>query len=298
MKSGFGKRRPNWIGRFRNLLVVLLVLVIVAHQLGRQRIERYYNYWTTGQINCFGLSFELPPGGRDTIKADMLNNGVWEPYTTSLIRSYLKPGMTVVDIGAHIGWYSTIACKELGASGKIYAFEPEPTNYAALVRNTEANGCKNVVTEQKAVSNVNGQIKLFVNKDESGWNKIRNIGDSASEVPVEAVSLTEYFRDRPGPIHLVKIDTEGAEGLILKGMDELIDTHPELALVIEYHPHLWKEFGFNPPQVVKDLVAKGFKMWAVDDKLKSYSILDDTLFDFLSVRLFYEMEYVNILFKR
>jgi FkbM family methyltransferase len=214
------------------------------------------------------------------------------------VRSRLSPGDIVVDIGAHVGWYTLIACKAVGPNGKVYAFEPDPKNFSFLKKNIALNGCTNVVAEQKAVSDQGGTLELFLHKDHSGWNKIRYLGDTTSSVSVEAVSFDDYFKDRAESIDFVKIDVEGAEGLILKGMKDSLEKFPTLELFIEYHPHLWKSFGFNPEEVVQNLANQGFSKWFFDEKKNQYGILDDVTWKYLSSRLFTEMEYANLLLKR
>jgi FkbM family methyltransferase len=76
--------------------------------------------------------------------------------------------MTVVDIGANIGYYSLIAAEPIGTDGKVYAFEPDPDNYALLVRNVELNGYRNVETVEKAVSSESGFVTLYIDRSNFG----------------------------------------------------------------------------------------------------------------------------------
>ena len=86
--------------------------------------------------------------------------GVHEPIATRLLNQQIKSGMRVIEIGANIGYYTLIAANLVGESGKIYAIEPEPANYALLTKNVEVNGYKNVIPIQKAISNEIGTSKL------------------------------------------------------------------------------------------------------------------------------------------
>ncbi len=94
--------------------------------------------------------------------------GGYENVETQLFESHIKEGDVVLDLGANIGYFTLIAAKLVGVNGKVYAFEPDPTNFSFLKRNVEINNYKNVVCEQKAVSNENGKLKLFLHKFQTG----------------------------------------------------------------------------------------------------------------------------------
>jgi hypothetical protein len=82
----------------------------------------------------------------------LLKSKVHEPNLTGLFKQAMEEGMVVVDVGAHIGYYTLIAAKLVGTKGKVYAFEPEPSNYRLLVRNIYENRYENVVAIPKAVA--------------------------------------------------------------------------------------------------------------------------------------------------
>lgn len=77
----------------------------------------------------------------------LITRGIYEPRETNLFKKIVRHGMTVIDLGANIGYYTLIASKLVGESGKVYAFEPEPDNFNILVKNININNLKNVVVE-------------------------------------------------------------------------------------------------------------------------------------------------------
>lgn len=85
--------------------------------------------------------------------------GCYEQGTTALCKKILRPGMTVVDVGAHIGYYTRLFARLVGPHGKVYAFEPHPDNFAILQRNVRK--FKNVVPVQAAVLDKEGEISLY-----------------------------------------------------------------------------------------------------------------------------------------
>ena len=121
------------------------------------------------------------------------------------LRSYVKPGEVVIDIGANVGYYTLIAARLVGETGRVYAFEPDPTNFAILDKNVRLNGFRNVVLEQKAVSNEPGSIELFLHEGAAGDHRIYQFFQDQGAVEVEAVALDDYFEDVNGKIDFEKL---------------------------------------------------------------------------------------------
>jgi FkbM family methyltransferase len=172
----------------------------------------------------------------------LLLDGIWEPEITALVQRLLKPGMTFVDVGANIGYYTLLATKQVGHTGKVYAFEPEPLNFELLRKNVIVNWFSGVVrTEKKAVSDAGGQIDFYVRQNYRGNSSIgpvtrehlENLYDSMERIQVETISLDEYFPEPPS-IDVLKIDVEGAELDALQGMRHLIQSNPEIVIICEW----------------------------------------------------------------
>lgn len=157
----------------------------------------------------------------------------YEGEVRQQIREVLKPGMTIVDVGANIGLYTVWAARCIGDSGRVYAFEAAPSTSDVLRKNIAANGCKNVTVVTRAVMDKKGTTAFFI-EDSSGTSGVFPSGREKSCVEVEAVSLDEYFQEQGWPdVHVIKIDVEGAEKLVLDGMRELCRRSPGLKLIVE-----------------------------------------------------------------
>jgi FkbM family methyltransferase len=172
----------------------------------------------------------------------LLLDGIWEPEITALVQRLLKPGMTFVDVGANIGYYTLLAAKQVGHTGKVYAFEPEPLNFELLRKNVIVNWFSGLVrAEKKAVSDAGGHIDFYVRQNYRGNSSIgavtrehlENLYDSMERIQVETVSLDEYFPEPPS-IDLLKIDVEGAELDALQGMRNVIQSNPEIIIICEW----------------------------------------------------------------
>jgi len=89
--------------------------------------------------------------------------GISDRKKIAIIEEYLKPGMTVLDIGANIGYYTKLFSKSVGSTGKVFAFEPDDTNFRHLKENTKGLG--NVTTINKAVGEKSQQVKLYYSEE-------------------------------------------------------------------------------------------------------------------------------------
>ncbi len=191
---------------------------------------------------------------------------VHEEATTALFCKVVKSGDVVVDLGANIGYFTLLAAKLVGESGKVYSFEPEPRNYQYLVRNIELNGYRNVVAVQKAVADKPGTVKLFICPYDTGHHTIQKYDgiqayrpgfvDAKKEfVEVEQVRLDDYLRGKTEKVDLIKMDVEGAEMLALAGMEEVIRKNKNLIMLVEFFPLLIKEMGQSPEEFARRLLC-------------------------------------------
>jgi len=128
----------------------------------------------------------------------------YEEGTTLLFKRTLQPGWVVADVGAHVGYYTLLAAQIVGSEGRVFSFEPDPTNFSLLRRNIELNRLRNVVAVPKAVADRDMRLKLF--QDPQG-NDRHSICLSSyackhgTSIEVEAITLDEFFESQ-GLSHL------------------------------------------------------------------------------------------------
>jgi FkbM family methyltransferase len=201
-----------------------------------------------------------------------LSAGMYEAEVTAVLRSLLGTGMTMVDLGANVGYYTLIASTLVGATGHVYSFEPDPRVFPFLRRNIGANDAKNTTAECKAVSSKGSTVTFVPN----GWEG-SFVTYSAGSQPyplVEAVSLDEFFRLRGWPrVDLVKLDIEGSEYEALQGMSELSGRNPRLRLVMEFNLAAIRRAGVEPVSLAKVLKELGFRSaYVIECGLRAVSI--------------------------
>jgi len=186
-----------------------------------------------------------------------------------IIASIVKKGDIVIDIGANVGYYTIFFSKLVGKEGKVYAFEPEPR--AFLILKNKAKRLKNVILERKAVGDKNARIKFYVDKSIAGSSVYKDaIYSLEACIEVDMISLDEYFRNLKDEIALIKMDVQGAEFLILKGMKNLIKKVK--AIIFEYWPDGLKVSGIEPLTLLSKLETNNFKLFYIDKNLNIKSI--------------------------
>lgn len=255
-------RWEKWIRR----LVLAGLLVLLAFYAGE--IYRRARFFWTGTVSVDGMELHINPNDRWMTQV-ILKTGAWEPTETEALCGLLKPGDTFVDVGACFGYYTLLASKRVGPKGRVIAFEPDPDNFAILKHNVESNGCSNVVLVQKALSSGPGTLQLHVsrsNKGASSFFQSKDTEDEAAVVEVEALALDDYLKSTGGRIDLVKIDTEGAEGFILEGMQDTLRQHPGIRVIIEYYPYKLRTSGYDPAKILACLVKQGFAIRKIDER--------------------------------
>src|ERR687891_451169 len=158
-----------------------------------------------------------------------------------------KEGDIVVDIGAHIGLYTIISSKRVGANGKVVAIEAHPSNFEMLKSNIKLNQLTNVTPLNYAVYSKETKIKLYLPDEESGYTMHHSImsnyvftkyKDKTEDKFVEVNANTlDYLLQIKGitDVNWVKIDVEGAEFEVLKGANKILSDSKDIALLIEVH---------------------------------------------------------------
>ncbi|PIQ84208.1 MAG: hypothetical protein COV75_03380 [Candidatus Omnitrophica bacterium CG11_big_fil_rev_8_21_14_0_20_63_9] len=209
-------------------------------------------------MTCRGLAWTLDADDPYFTRS-LVIEGTHEPYETEYFLGLLLPGMTVVDVGAHVGWYTLLAAQRVGPAGRVIAFEPEPANYARLERNVAASGYRHVITVPKAVAERTRALTLFRDPGNSGGHSIADCGNTRPAFTVEAVALDEYFGPEPPPVHVIKIDVEGAECLAWRGMQRVLQRNPDLVLMMEFSPQALSQAGSSPEELWRMYCDAGFK---------------------------------------
>ena len=161
--------------------------------------------------------------------------GTTEPDTQKALELLVKPGMTIYDVGANVGFLTIIAARLIGPEGCVVCFEPQSENVRRLQHNASLNGFGQIMIRREALGAIDGEAE-FCFSSEPGWGKLAKFGAPGQEVRREQVAIRRLDSVTPElrPPQLIKIDVEGAETDVLKGGAETLRTHRPL-LLIELH---------------------------------------------------------------
>ncbi len=182
--------------------------------------------------------------------------GLYEPAVTKAIMELVRPGMTVVDVGANVGYYTLLASRLVGPGGKVYSFEPVPSVFEVLLSNLKENGCENVTTERKAISDQSGASPFLVDRQGAEGRLVAGDG----HIVVECTTLDEHFGALGWPaVDVVKMDIEGGEGRALKGMRRLCAASARLCIVLELNWPALRAAGWEHRELALLLYDLGFR---------------------------------------
>lgn len=187
------------------------------------------------------------------ITNDFLLHGEYEPHTTKIFESLVKEGDVAVDVGASIGYFTLVLARLVGKSGIVISVEPSSNQFPYLRENINANEYDARVDAYNvgAWSATTDDQKLKVNT----WHK----------GPLQTVALDEIL---PKKVDFIKIDTDGAEPEVLKGLEKTIQNNPQLKMVIEFYPQYIKNMGLNPQDMI-DFLDKYFTYEKIEKDLDS-----------------------------
>lgn len=171
----------------------------------------------------------------------ILLDGYWEMWLTIFLARQVKPGMTVIDVGANFGYYTLLFGSLVGPEGRVYAVEPNPEVIPKLQRSVELNGLSRFTTIIKAAAGVidEGETGLYVPNNEpknamvvASSSRINSGAGRMHKVP--RIKLDRFAATIP-TVDLVKIDTEGAEEDVIAGMEQIL-RRDKPKLILEFNP--------------------------------------------------------------
>jgi FkbM family methyltransferase len=207
--------------------------------------------------------FEVHTRRDQYISAEIVQNNNWEPFETSVFRSLCREGDFVLDIGANIGWYAVIGSFSVGRIGRVMCFEPDTDNYEILERNLQRCAATNVQALRIALGAVSTDANLYLSETNCGDHHLFDDGTARITVPIRTDTLDQIFVDRVRLPDIVKSDTQGSEGLILRGAGQLLAKGWRPAWLLEFWPFGLCKSGTDPLELVKTLRDLGYQFFEI-----------------------------------
>ena len=191
----------------------------------------------TRRIQGSKMSLNLKDKG---ISKDLALDSIREPESTNMIKKELKKGDVVIDIGANIGYYALMESRLVGNKGKVYAIEPVDENVKSLKKNIKLNNCSNIEVYKTAIGEKGKTDKMYI-AEYSNWNSfIDHKRHIIGTRDIKVISLDNFLKNKKYP-NFIRMDVEGYEYSIIKGMKKVLKSKRPLKLFIELHPHIMKE---------------------------------------------------------
>ncbi len=207
---------------------------------------------------------ELAILAHDTVIAPYVEeHGVWEREIGDLLRSSVRPGWTVVDVGAHVGYFTVMAASLAGPTGRVVAIEADPNNAACLQRNIDALAPSALGLWCAALER-DGRVVLSRSPEaNTGDSRAYDWAVSGDTVEVLGVRLDDIWPSEQR-VDLVKIDLQGTDQQALAGFARTLEKWLPI-VVLEFWPEAIEEHGDDPLEVLALYAGWGYRWSALDD---------------------------------
>ncbi|HKI21375.1 MAG TPA: FkbM family methyltransferase [Isosphaeraceae bacterium] len=288
------QKRWSWV-RCANIALAIVAAILLVYRGGW--IYREVLFRIAGRATVDGLTIYLDPRD-EVITPAILVYGEWEIGESAEMRRLIRPGDTVVDVGANVGWYTLLASSRVGDSGRVIAFEPAQGSLSLLRKSITANYRSNVSVEPKALSDRRGSITLHIHETNRGGHSILEDAGRTASVEVETVTLDEYLGGRESEIGLVKIDVEGAEGLVLAGMRETLRKRLPRTVIVEFNPSAVRRTGLDPEDVLRRVLEPGYRVRTLEVWSGRSTTMDETGAIDLLKRMEADATWTDLVFER
>jgi FkbM family methyltransferase len=256
-------------------------LTIIGYLIKRYKLSRFYGSKNGRKLGkCLGLIVRFFPNRirqkkigsvlfeldiEEIIDSSLFFTDTFEPEIEKIFQTYSKPGMTIIDVGANIGYHSLKSAEYVGPTGKVISIEPSSWAIQKLQRNIELNPqvADRILIIQSALSNTNQDrtCEFF-----QASYKLNGKSTSNEEIidfrTLDWISA-EYNLNNIG---IVKIDVDGTEIKVLLGALQTIEKHHPI-LIVEFTPTVFTSFGENAKDLILLILDLGYLFYTLDDLL-------------------------------
>ena len=227
------------------------------------------------QVEIHGATVVLNP--TDPVVSGALHFGVYEKAETRFFQSACRDGMTFLDVGANLGYYTALAARAVGPNGRVLAVEPDPDSFGYLEQTIAANAVGNVQAFPVAASDAPATLPLYISTDNRGDNRLYASGEDRPQVEVAARPLDALLRENKiDTVDLIKIDVQGYEPKVISGLRETIAASPNLTLLTEFWPQGIDEAGEDANEFLQTLRELGLTLHELQPDGSLAELTDDT----------------------
>lgn len=203
----------------------------------------------------------------------------FEQSEIRFVQRMLKPGMTVLDVGAHHGLYTLLASRCVGRRGRVLAFEPSPRERLRLMKHVRINRCKNVQVDERAAADKAGEAEFYVVDGVRDWgNSLRppNVAEPMRGMRVTTCRLDDAVAERGiEKVDFIKLDTEGAELAVLEGAQRLLQLTPRPLILAEVQDVRTRPWGYEARRIMQKLSGWNYRWFSVGEAGELYAASPD-----------------------
>jgi len=249
--AAYLRKFPIKNGRWRLIKYFLPKLRAGGDKLGEKIVRTQYGFLYNADLG-------------DWLGQYVYLTGCYEPPTARVIAALLNPADTFIDVGANSGFFTLLASHCVGPNGRVLAFEPVPSMRSRLQGNLSLNAAENVVIHDIALSNEAGEHLFHEGPPgHKGLSSLRSLTNEATSFSVKTMPLDDLLDDEFA-VNLIKIDVEGAEQLVVNGMQQLL-ARQKPHIVIEVTDSYLAALGHNAVALCQSLCDLGYRMYRIAD---------------------------------
>lgn len=229
-----------------------------------------------------GVRIQLFPKGE--VAEFLTVQRFFEKTELALVAAYLKPGMTIIDVGANIGVYSILADKLVGPAGRTWAFEPSRESFQRLEKNLELNRCGRVRPVRVALSAQPDGVGML--KSDAGFGDayrylaLANAAEAGNQLRESvAVTTLDAFssKEKIRRASFLKIDVEGGEYAVFQGAQDFLQASTDACIMFESDPEWCRRAGCRQEDSFALLTRLGFGLYAWKHRSRKWAVDEKTL---------------------
>jgi FkbM family methyltransferase len=209
-----------------------------------------------------------------SVAPHLLLDGRWEGWVTEEFLRHAKEGAVIVEVGANIGYYTLLGASRVGSGGKMIAFEATPDLCELVFKSIEINGfldrCEII---NKVAMDREDEVPFRRLKNRMGGSSIvpfdsdhlKQVYESSDEILVKSVSLDAFLEGRGLPqVDLIKIDAEGSEPLIFKGLERTLKRSGSIVVIFELNRQMSWSLGCDALGMLQGFAEAGFTLHRIE----------------------------------
>ncbi|MFP2928202.1 FkbM family methyltransferase [Pyxidicoccus sp. 3LG] len=244
--------------------------------LKRLSRPRWMNGTTERELPLpWGLELRVHP--RETIGLSVLHLGIYDLVVTETLFRLIDPGEHVADVGANLGYMSSLMASRVGGAGRVVSFEPHPLLFTRLQENIAlwktARDLGAVTAVRKAVSDKVAQGQLVVPSGFEANNGLSFVAtgqppeDARERIPIELTTLDDHFVGAEAPA-VIKVDTEGNEASVFAGAHRLLTGERRIRDIV------FEDHGTWPTPAMRHVEERGYTLFQLKKEFTGPGLAD------------------------